>query len=342
MPDGMTVEGYQASDAQVVTEEEVNRRRAANDRKRGVARPRPSTPRAPLTPPANAEEDPRRALCSNAELLDALDTAHDADAALDRHQHAEPLSTDGPEPLIGDAPSGVVALDVDDILEQLEHHHDAPPARTQSLRVRGTADLAPATLTTRPRRHRSAHSRSRRLAISRPRTTRALTSLVVIVGLCVWATITITGRHHTVVRPPHVSRVNAPLTGTGASMAAAASEENGVADRARSAGTALAQAEARARAAAAARTRHLRAQARARQLKRTRAARALRSRPDAPSAPTGGAASVTAPAPTPAHTTTTPAPAQNAAPVQTSRPASSAPPAFGSDGTLGPGHSPDS
>ena len=199
MPHGMTVEGYQASDAQVVTEEEVNRRRAANERRRAVAPPRPPPLRAPLTPPGNVEEDPRRALCSNAELLDALDLAQDADAALERRQ----LGTDGPEVLIGTAPAGVAELDVDDILEQLEHHHDAPPPRAHSVRVRGTADLAPATLTTRPRRHRSAHSGSGRLAISRLRTTRALTSLVVIVGVCVWATITIKiGRAHVELQSP--------------------------------------------------------------------------------------------------------------------------------------------
>ena len=58
MPDGMTVQGYQGSDAQVVTEEEVNRRRAANERKRAVAPPRAGAPRLPLTPPGGPRRTP--------------------------------------------------------------------------------------------------------------------------------------------------------------------------------------------------------------------------------------------------------------------------------------------
>jgi hypothetical protein len=330
----MTVQGYQGSDAEVVTEEEVNRRRAATERKRGLARPRPRTPRAPVTPPGNVQEDPRRALCSNAELLDALDSA-DADATLERHQ----LSTDGPEVLIGDAPAGVAEVDADDILEQLEHHHDVRPARAHSLRVRGTADLAPSTPATRPRRHRSADSRSRRLSIPRRGTSRAMISLLVIVGLCAAGALSVTGAHQTA---PRMSRVSAPLTGAGLTMEAAVTAENGVADRARDTGTALGRAGAWARAAAAARTRHLRALARARRLKRARAAQAKRIRAVAASSQAADVTHITTPVATTAQTTTTAVPVQNAAPVQTSRPASSASPAFGSDGALGPGHSPDS
>ena len=202
MPDGMTVQGYQGSDAQVVTEEEVNRRRAANERKRAVAPPRPGAPRLPLTPPGGPEEDPRRALCSNAELLDALDSEHDADAALDLYQAATQPTADQHDVLTEHAHSGDGELDVDDILEALERHHrDAQPTRPHTSDARGTADLAPSTLTTRPRRHSRARSRPGRQPLARGKATRAAIGLVAIVGLCAWAALSLTGTPHAATAP---------------------------------------------------------------------------------------------------------------------------------------------
>ena len=81
----MSRQRYDGPGAKVFTEEEVNRRRAASERDRTLAL---ATPTLPV-----AGEDPRRALCSHAELLDALTEAHeDADDVLDRYRSAMPHS----------------------------------------------------------------------------------------------------------------------------------------------------------------------------------------------------------------------------------------------------------
>jgi hypothetical protein len=336
MPDGMTIQGYEGSDAQVFSEEEVNRRRATSGRKRLF--PTAPGPRTPVTP-AHDEEDPRRALCSNADLLDALDADRDAAAILDRYQVPQ-----RPDVVTDDANVGRGELDVDDILEALARHHDdARAVRPDAALPRGTADLAPTIPTTRPRRHRATSVDSRRPSSPRRRAAAATAGLLIIVGLGAWTTLTIAGPHHRALRPDHPPRIATALTGAGDTQQSAAVAERLVADRARSTGIVLARAGNRARAAAAAQQRDRRAETRRRRLTHTRT---VTNHPDAAAASTGqtvqmpgdGAPTVTSPQVAAGEQT----PAQNTAAPQTNQPASSHAPAFGQDGTLGPGHSPDS
>jgi hypothetical protein len=336
MPGGMTIQGYEDSGAQVFSEEEVNRRRAVSGRKRLF--PTAPGPRTPVSP-THDEEDPRRALCSNADLLDAHDADRDASAVLDRYQVPQP-----PDVVTDDANVGRGELDVDDILEALARHHDdARAVRPDAALPRGTADLAPTIPTTRPRRHRATSVDSRRPSSPRRRAAAATAGLLIIVVLGALTTLTIAGAHHGAVRPDHPPRITTALTGAGDTQQPAAMAEGLVADRARGAGMALARAGNRARAAAAAQQRDRRAETRRRRLTHTRT---VTNHPDAAAASTAqssqvagdGRPTVTTPQvaageQTPAHSTAAP---------QANQPASSHPPAFGQDGTLGPGHSTDS
>ena len=331
----MTIQGYDGSGAQVFSEEEVNRRRASG-RKRLF--PTAAGPRAPVTP-AHDEEDPRRALCSNADLLDALDADRDAGAVLDRYQ-----ARARPDSVTDDANVGGGELDVDDILEALARHHDDERAvRPDAALPRGTADLAPTIPTTRPRRHRATRDDPRRQSPPRRKAAPVVAGLLIIIGLCAWTTLTVAGAHRGAVRSDRPARVTTALTGAGDTGRSAAVAERLVADRARSAGMVLAQAGNRAHAAAAAQQRHRRAEAHRRRLTHTRPVTPSRNEAAANIAQTSqvpgdDAPTVTTPHVVPAGQT----PAQSTAAPETNQPASSHAPAFGQDGTLGPGHSPDS
>jgi hypothetical protein len=325
----MTIQGCEGSGAQVVTEEEVNRRRAASGR----------TPLFPTATPTRAsvaappdEEDPRRALCSNAELLDALDDEQDADGVLSRYQAVPQRPDDGTD----HTDLGRGQLDVDEILEALTRHRDdARAVSVDAAPPRGTADLAPTILT---RRHRRTSGAPHRRSLPRRKVATVMTWILIIVGLCAWATLTMAGVHHSAPRPDHSSPVTTALTGAGDTQTYAAVAERLVADRARSAGLALTRSRA-----AAAQPRHRPPERRQR---RRQHSHSVTPHPD--HAATVGAQTSQLPRDS-APTLTTPqvatgeqSPAPRTAAPQTSQPASSHAPAFGQDGTLGPGHSPDS
>jgi hypothetical protein len=325
----MRTQGYDRSGAQVVTEEEVNRRRAATERPRTL--PLPRRARASDTPGLPVgEEDPRRALCSNAELLDARE---DVDAVLDRYSAASPPEGDRPAILPEHAQAGV--LDVDEVLDALErHHHAALPARSPSAGRLGTADFEASTPTTRRHRRGPGGFRLRRLSLSGWKAAVALAGVVAVVGLCGWAALSATVAHHSAAGGSRVSRVSAVLTAAGVAEARAAYAVWAAADRAVSP---LERAGHRAGMSRVPRVRRHRAHARQRHSKQARG--------HAVAAPgrAAGVPSVSAPTVIRSHASTTAAPVQSAAPRQSSHPkASNDQSAFGAVGSLGPGHSPDS
>lgn len=169
----MSRQRYDGPGAKVFTEEEVNRRRAASERDRALAL---ATPTMPV-----AGEDPRRALCSHAELLDALTDAHEnADDVLDRYRSAVPDPGRPGRPGSPDTASDD-ELGVDDILEQFARSHDLRPARSRALGPRGTADLAPST------RHAQDRRRFPRVRVAIPV---AIAALVIAVAM-----VNALGRH---------------------------------------------------------------------------------------------------------------------------------------------------
>jgi hypothetical protein len=141
----MSRQRYDGPGAKVFTEEEVNRRRAASERDRSLTLATPTL--------AGAGEDPRRALCSHAELLDALPEADEnADDVLDRYGSAVPDSAPRGFPGSADAVNDDDGLGVDEILEQFAGSRDPRPPSPKALWPRGTADLAPSTRQAQDRR----------------------------------------------------------------------------------------------------------------------------------------------------------------------------------------------
>jgi hypothetical protein len=332
MPGGMTIQGYEGPGAQVFSEEEVNRRRAASGRTPLF----PTAPeRAPIDP-RHDEDDPRRALCSNAELLDALDVPADADTILDRYQ-ARPQR---PDDATDHADPGAGKRDVDEILEALTRRRDdARATRADAALPRGTADLAPTIL---PRRHRATSVGSHRKSPSRRKAATVVTGLLIIMGVCAWATLTIAGAHHSAARPDHASGVPTALAGAGDTQTYAAVEERLAAARTRSGSVALTRPRRRARGATA-RPRHRPTHRPHRPHQRTHPITSHPSQAASVTAHTSQGAGDSTPTVTaPETATSAQSPAQSTAAPSTSRPASSRAPAFGQNGTLGPGHSPDS
>ncbi len=183
--------------------------------------------------------------------------AEDADAVLDRYQSPARRGADESEAFHQHAEDGVEERDADEILEALEQHH-ARAARSDPREVRGTADLAPTTPTSRPRRHQVTGSRWRRWLPLRNRTAYAISAVLVVVGLGVGATAAVTGGHRSAARAPHPSRATTrPMSPD--MTAAAAEAERAVVERARRAGPPSVASAPGSHAAASTRTRHHRA-----------------------------------------------------------------------------------
>ena len=233
MPDGMTVQGYEGSDAQVVTEEEVNRRRAANERKRAVASPRARRP-APAADPTRgrlrrtpAERCAQTPSCLTRSTQSPTPTPPWT-STRPRPSQPPTSTTSSPNPR---AP--VTASSTSTTSSRRSNATTATHSRRDHTRQTPVGPPTSRRAPSRPGRAATvgpalvqADSRSR---AGRPHGRRS--AWWPSSGCARGRRSAVTGTPHAATAPAHPSRVNRPLTGAGLTSAAAESAQHAVADR---------------------------------------------------------------------------------------------------------------